>query len=83
MSESGWKIADIVAAALIAFFVLVPAIVADEFLKRLYANHPALCTASLGASIGFIAMTAGHRVIENRRNKRGTKTRAGSGKSIV
>jgi hypothetical protein len=83
MNEFGWKIADIAAAALLAFFVLFPPVVGDEFLKRLHASHPALWIASLGASIGFIAVTVGHRVIQNRRSKRVKKTHAGPDKSIV
>ena len=83
MNELGWKIADIAAAALLAFFVLFPPVVGDEFLKRLHASYPTLWTAFLVASIGFIAVTVGHRVIQNRRSKRVRKPHAGPNKSIV
>src|SRR5579884_3981236 len=77
MSEFGWKIADITAAALIAFFVLLPAVVEDGFLKRLYTNNPALWTALLSASIAFIAITVGHKAIQNWRNRQLKKNHAG------
>jgi branched-subunit amino acid ABC-type transport system permease component len=78
-----WKIVEILAAAILLVFMLVPTYLEKEFVRDLYTEHPVLCVMLLVAGSAFVIATLVHWVVEEQRKKKSEKTKAMSGNDML
>ena len=64
-----WKIGELLVAAVVVVFILVPGYFEDEFLRRLYSANPILCIALLVAFAVFVTTLTIH-ALQERKSKR-------------